>query len=306
MKKIVSLLLVLILALSVCTACGNKEKDYSLAIGVAVSGTLTNSKVSETVAAIVTDADGKIVLCRLDSVEYSAWKSGAVNTTVPTSKVAQGDNYDPNNYMPAGDWYKQAEALEKYVVGKTQAEVAAITTDAQGKTELVAGCTIGITDLLKAIDNAFKSEHKVAFTTAAEALTAGLSVVGTVKDTSKEEPASTNAKHSATFSCAVLADGKVVAAILDTAEPELVGIDAEGKATSLNYKGTKREQGEDYDPNNYMAAGDWYKQADAYAKAAIGKSASDISTLATEGVAGCTIGVTEYKAGLEAAVKAAK
>jgi len=102
-----------------------------------------------------------------------------------------------------------------------------------------------------------------------------------------------------------MADGKVVAAILDTAEPELVGVTADGSA-SLSYAGSKREQGDAYDSYSPMPAGRWYAQADAYAASAIGKSATDIATLATEGVAGCTIGVVDYKAGLEAAVKAAR
>ena len=303
-------MLVLVLALSVFVGCGKKddeneakENDYSLATGVVVTETLASSKVALTVASIVTDKDGKIVLARLDCVEYSAFdKNGNIVTAAPVSKVAQGENYDPNNYMAAGDWYKQAGALEAYVVGKTQAEVAATALE-NGKAtaaELTSTCTIGITDLLKAIDNAFKSEHKVNFKSTATKFTAGLSVVGapTVNEN--------DVKYAATFSTAVLAEGKVVAAILDTAEVTLVGVDVDAGAASLTYKGTKREQGDNYDPNNYMAAGDWYSQADAYTKSAVGKTASDIATLATEGVAGCTINVTEYKAGIEAAVKSAR
>ena len=55
-----------------------------------------------------------------------------------------------------------------------------------------------------------------------------------------------------------------------------------------------------------MAAGRWYQQVDAFAKTAVGKSASDIAGLASEGVAGCTIYAGGYKAAVEAAVKAAR
>jgi hypothetical protein len=55
-----------------------------------------------------------------------------------------------------------------------------------------------------------------------------------------------------------------------------------------------------------MAAGRWYAQADAFAKSAVGKTATDIATLASEGVAGCTIYAGGYKAGIEAAVKGAR
>lgn len=301
MKRIVSLLLVLILALSVFVGCGSKEKDYSLSIGVVVTEALAKSKVTQTVATIVTDADGKIVVCRLDCVDYSAYKSGEIVTAAPTSKVAQGENYGS---MPAGTWYKQGAALEAYVVGKTQAEVAAIALEGGKATdaELSAKCSIDIVDLLKAIDNAFKSEHKISFKSTATEFTAGLSATSSVKLT---EGDTAKVKVSTTYASAVLADGKVVAAILDTVEPELVGVTEDG-SDSLSYKGTKREQGEAYDSYSPMPAGTWYVQADVYTATAVGKTASDIATLATEGIAGCTISVTTYKAGLEAAVKAAR
>ena len=307
MKKILSLALVLVLALSVFVGCGNSEKDYTLATSIVVTETLGSSKLALTAASIVTDADGKIVDCRLDCVEYSAYdKQGNLVETAPVSKVAQGAAYDSYAPMPAGSWFKQAEALENYVVGKTQSEVAATALEG-GKAadaELKASCSIGITDLLKAIDNAFKSEHKVSFKSTATEFTAGLSVVGSVKIT--ENDTSVDVKYSATFSTAILAEGKVVAAIVDTAEPTLKGVIADEGAASLDYKGSKREQGDAYDSYAPMAGGRWYAQADAYAASAVGKTASDIATLATEGVAGCTIAVADYKAGIEAAVKSAK
>ena len=42
------------------------EKDYTLAIGVVVAKDLEGLKLDETVATIVTDANGKIVLCSID------------------------------------------------------------------------------------------------------------------------------------------------------------------------------------------------------------------------------------------------
>ncbi|MBR2454111.1 MAG: hypothetical protein IKB35_03815 [Clostridia bacterium] len=315
MKRILSLVLVLVLALSALAGCGNQdkgntEKTYTLATGVAVTENLASSKLSQTVASIVTDEAGKIVLARLDCAEYTAYKNGELVTAAPTSKVALGDAYGAGS-MPAGSFAKQAAALEAAVVGKTQSEVAALANDTgyAKDTDLFASCSINIADLIKAIGNAFNSKHKVTFKSTETSFTAGLSVVGSVKINEKEAtdtaPASTNVKYSATFSTAVMADGKVVAAILDTAEPELVGVTADG-SDSLSYAGSKRAQGDAYDSYSPMPAGRWYAQADAYAASAIGKSAANIATLAAEGVAGCTIYAGDYKAGLEAAVKAAR
>ena len=308
MKKVVSLLIILTVILTMFAGCGEPEnntptateKDYSLAIGVVLAENLASKKLTQTVATIVTDADGKIVLCRLDCVDYTAKydDDGALITTAPVSKYAQGESY----MMNAGSWATQAKALEAYVKGKTQTEVAAIALDGGVATdaELSASCSINIVDMLKAIDNAFKSEHKNAFKTASTNLLAGLNASASVKDSSTED--AKNVKLTTEYAAVVMADGKVVAAILDTAEPELKNI-TEAGAESLGYKGTKREQGEGY---GMMTSGTWYVQADAYVKAAIGKTAADIATLASEGVAGCTIYAGGYKAGVEAAVAGAR
>ena len=307
MKKIISLILVLVVAFATlafvaCDNANNTEKTYTLAIGVVVAPNTASNKITETVAAIVTDADGKVVLCKVDCIDYSVKydENGALVTTAPTSKVALGDNYS----MPAGSWAKQVSALESYVVGKTQAEVAEVAVNGYAAdADLKASCSFNIDDLVKAIDNAFKSAHKTTFTTTATAFTAGLNAAAKVEDSSADDSDVKNVKLTATYSAAVLEDGKVVAAILDTAEAELKNVTDEG-AESASFAGTKREQGDNYQMNS----GAWYVQADAYAKSAVGKTASDIATLATEGVAGCTMPYSTYdfKAGLEAAVASAK
>lgn len=302
MKKVVSLFVILALALTIMVSCNKPpvEKDYSLAMGVVVSENLSSLKITQTVASIVTDADGKIVLCRLDCVDFTAKYNddGVLNTTAPTSKVALGESYT----MPAGSWAKQSSALESYVVGKTQSEVAAIALNG-GKiadAELYASCSVDVTDLLKAIDNAFKSEHKVAFKSTADTFTAGLSTHSALKDSSKDD--SKNVKITTTYASTVLAEGKVIATILDTAEPELKDISEEA-ADSLSFSGSKRALGDSY---ANMPAGAWYAQADAYALAAAGMTADNIASLASEGVAGCTIYAGEFKACIESAVKGAR
>ena len=272
------------------------EKDYTLAIGVVVAKDLEGLKLDETVATIVTDADGKIVLCRLDCLSYTAkFTDGVLNTTAPASKVVLGDNY----MMPSGSWANQTAELEKFVVGKTQAEVAAIALNGGKLTdaEISASCTFVVTDLLKAIDNAFNSTAKVTFKTASTNLTAGLSALGTVSGDA------TNVKLVADFAGAVLADGAVVASILDCAEVEFQNIGETG-AEKDNFTKTKREQGDSY----MMTSGSWATQADAFAASAAGKTAANIEGLAIEGVAGCTMPYSpaSFKTAIVAAVKAAR
>ena len=75
MKKILALALCLcmILCAVACTTTPEepetKEAEYKLGLGVVVSTASTNgtnAQVDATIAAVVTDADGKIVLCRID------------------------------------------------------------------------------------------------------------------------------------------------------------------------------------------------------------------------------------------------
>ena len=313
MKRIVSLLIALLLVVTALVACGNKntpeettpdnnanntpvEKTYNLAIGVAVAKDLAGLKLDETVATIVTDADGKIVLCRFDCLSHTMKiTDGVLDTKAPTSKVVLGDAY----MMDKGSWATQTAKLESFLVGKTQADVAAIVLNGGKLTdaEIAAGCTFDVTDLLKAVDNAFNSTEKVTFKSTSTNFTAGLSALGTVSGDA------TNAKLVADFAGAVLVDGAVVATILDCAEVELQNIGANG-AEKDNFAKTKREQGDAY----MMDSGSWATQADAFAASAAGKTAANIEGLAIEGVAGCTMPYSpaSFKTAIVAAVKAAR
>ena len=299
MKKIVSLLMAVLLVAAVFVGCSKGPKDYSLAIGVAVSSDASTASVDKTVAAIVTDANGKIVLCRVDCVSYTAeFNDGALDTTAPTSKVALGDYYK----MPSGTWAAQTAHLESFVIGKTQSEVAAIALNGGKLTdaELSTKCTFVVSDILKAIDNAFKSEHKVSFKSDAKTFTAGLNTKAAVSTVDGD---ATGANLVVDYAAAVLADGAVVASILDCTDVTLNKI-ANGAAESVDFAGTKRVQGDAYK----MTSGAWYVQADAYAVSAVGKTAADIDGLATEGVAGCTMPYStfNFKAVISAAVKGAR
>ena len=70
MKKILALALCLCMVLcAVACTKAPAEKDYKLGMGIVVktdSTKETNAQVDATIAAVVTDADGKIVFCRID------------------------------------------------------------------------------------------------------------------------------------------------------------------------------------------------------------------------------------------------
>ena len=320
MKKILSLVLVLVLALTCFVACGDKdedkgntsnEKDYTLAIGVAT--TQDGDEVSNTVAAIII-ADNKIVACRIDTLAVKATLTdGVIEAGTYKTKGELGDDYGMltnSDYYGSklAEWDDQAKAFENYVANKTQAEVNAIAVDNAGKptdAELTAGCTVEVSDFIKAIDNAFKSEHKVAFKSA-ETLKLGVAANGTVaneKDNDNNPIA--KASYTADFAATVIAGDKVVAAIVDS--NEVTAEIANNEIGAITNPGTKLEQGDDYGMltnSDYYGSklAEWYVQAQAYANTAVGKSATEVAGLSTDKIEGsCTIYVGGYKIALEKA-----
>ena len=293
MKKILSLVLVL----SLLASCKPKEKEYKLAIAVDDGLGSVSNKVANIAVALVIDADGKIVAARFDSIEQSLKVTNGAITPVSrlTTKVEKGDAYTG---MAAGSWAKQTKAFEDFIVGKTAEEVAALdTSNVNSDNPIVAGCTMSSSTpaFQRLVAKAFAYERKVSFKTA-EDVTLGFGIeaefTGSVAD---------GAKVSAAYAAVVVAGGKVVASMLDEAECEYVFTEADGAYTAAvkkAYKGSKNELGDAYDSFSPMAAGRWYAQAQAYANSTVGKTTAELADLATEGVAGCTIGVADYKLAL--------
>ena len=206
------------------------------------------------------------------------------------------------------EWNDQAKAFETFVTGKTQAEVVGIAVDADGKTTdaaLKAGCTIAISDFIKAVDNAFKSAHKVSFKSAAT-LTLGVSAIGTVANNENDQGDAilNSLSYTADYAATVFANGKVVAAVIDSNEATTT---VEGtEFAAVTYLGTKLEQGDNY---GMLAAwgsqfAEWYVQAQNYANLTVGKTAAEISGISTnkaELTGICTIYAGGYKTSLEKA-----
>ena len=304
MKRIVSLLIALLLVVTALAACNKDnpdntdntpvEKTYTVAIAVdsAISANRDGSnKVSNTALVLVLDEAGKIAAARFDCSEVTPALNddGTLNAidSVAT-KVEQGDAYTG---MPAGSWANQTKAFENFLVGKTPAEVAALDTSAEsvkGETPLVAGCTMtsSVPAFQALVAKAAASTQKVTFKTS-EAITVGVAISTAV----------TAKKVTADFAGIVMAGGKVVASMIDSCEQSFTV--AEGAITFGTVAVSKNEQGDAY---SGMPAGPWYKQAQAFANSAVGKTAAELENLETVSdalaAAGCTMKNTTagYKA----------
>ena len=321
MKKFFAILLcaIMLVALVACDT-GAKEADYKLGMGVVVS--MDSSKdglaqVDATVAAVVTDADGKIVACRID-VAQNKYTLGTDKADKKfETKMELGSRYgmegkvDNDGNGVKLEWDAQAKAFEAWVVGKTAAQVQATELQEAGghmiavdKDLLDAGCSMQITDFIAAVVKACNDEQGMAFKTA-ENFTLGVAAKTTAADTTD-----TVVKMYTDFAATVVVDGKIVAALNDAIQPNIT-VDAEGKIVEKAFKATKRELKEGYgmegkvDNNGDGVKLEWYVQSEAFSKHVVGMTAAEVAGMKTELVnghyistdaalleAGCTIQIT--------------
>ena len=281
---------------------GPTEKTYTLSIVVdeGLGSVNARGKATAIALALVYDAEGKIVAARFESVEpalaLNADKTDLLAVGRVETKVEKGDAYTGMS----DSWKDEAAAFEKFLIGKTAAEVAALQFVVDGEDAgLVAGCTMksSMPVFQALVAEAFAYTRNVTFKTTAPATDIKL---GLAVDTKVSGSVEKGASIAADFAAVAIVDGKVAAAMLDSAEAKYTLAIAEEKltATLKEYKGTKNEQGDAYDSYAPMAGGRWYAQAQAYANSTVGKTTAELADLATEGVAGCTIGVADYKLAL--------
>ena len=340
MKKLLAIVLCLctIFALAACSPAKEeaKEAEYKLGMGVVVS--MDSSKtglaqVDATVATVVTDADGKIVACRIDVAQNKMTVTdGAVDAAATyETKMELGSRYgmegkvdnDGNGVML--EWDAQTKAFEAYVVGKTAAEVEAIQTkEANGhqiavdQTLLDAGCSMQITDFIAAVAAACKDEQGMSFKTSAKfTLGVAASTAATDSKAATAEAEGLVAMYT-DFAATVVADGKIIAALNDAIQPKIT-INAAGEIVKKEYTATKRNLKEAYnmatygasmDPNGDGKVLEWYLQSEAFSKHVLGMTATEVANMetATNSIgyqmttdadllaAGCTIQITAIKA----------
>lgn len=332
MKKFLMVIFCLTMALTLVACGGAKEKEYKFGMGVVTS--LESSKtgtaqVDATVAAVVTDAEGKIVACRIDVAQNKTAIANGVAEIKSEfkTKMELGDAYgmagkvdnDDNGVMK--EWYEQVHAFEAHVVGMTGEEVAAmetveakghqITTDAD---LLAAGCSMQITDFMAAVAKACADEQGFTFKTAKE-FTVGVAA-DSYDNGSKNATAEADGavQMYSDFAAAVISEGKILVAINDAIQPQ-VAFNAAGEITAKTYKGTKRELKSGYgmegkvDNNGDGVMKEWFEQSKAFSEFVVGMTGAEVAALETELVnghyistnedllaAGCTIQITAIKA----------
>ena len=294
MKKIVAFLLLACMMLSLAACGASATAEYKLGMGVSLSTDSSKdnqAQVDATVATVVTDKDGKIVLCRLDVAQSKMDVTGGAVEADKTfkTKMELGDDYGMVAYGNAiAEWYDQAKAFESYVVGKTAAEVEGIETvvndtghNVATDEALLAGCTMDITAFKAAVVKACNDEKGASFK-AGKDFTLGVAAITEAADSTPVGEKDAQIKMYTNYGAAVVdKDGKILAALTDATQP-VITADKDGKITDATFKGTKRELGADYGMVAYgNAIAEWDAQAKAFADYTVGKTASEVAGLET-------------------------
>lgn len=291
MKKLIALLLVLAMTMTFTACSGSAE--YKLGMGVDLNTDSSKdgqAQVDATVAAVVLDKNGKIVSCRLDVAQSKMdITDGQVDTAATfQTKMELGDAYGMVAYGNAiAEWDAQAKAFEQYVVGKTAEEVKNIptTTNEHGivatDEALLASCTMQISEFINAIVKACGDNNSVTFKAGKE-ITLGLAAITTAEEsTAADEENEGVVKMYSDFGAAVMENGKIVAAVTDSVQPQIT-MDVDGVITGSTFKGTKMELGSDYGMVAYgNAIAEWDAQAKAFAAYTVGKTAEEVRAIPT-------------------------
>lgn len=149
MKKYFGVLLLLVISVFVFTGCEKVNKgEYKE--GTYFGSYVDNYGGSETVttAVVYVDSNGMIKSVFLDNV-YT-------KDSVLTTKKTLGDKYGMKPASEAGkEWYEQVNLIEAKVIENQG--ISFMTIDEKGKTDTIAGVTLQVGALYKALENALNS-----------------------------------------------------------------------------------------------------------------------------------------------------
>lgn len=303
------------------------QSPGSAKLGMAMLTSLTKSvdagetdgvaEADVTVVTVTVDKDGKILGCMIDAVQAKIAfdKTGQLltpATTVFPTKNELGEKYGLKKASGIGkEWNEQAAAFAKYVEGMTVDEVKAIKVDEKNyptSPDLKASVTISIGGFMMGLEKA-AANAKESGAGATDKLSLGIVTtmgksLGATSD--KEGLAQTD------VTCVALTrdvSGAITGCVIDGVQSK-ISFTAEGKITTdltVNPQ-TKTELKEAYGLKKASGIGkEWFEQAEAFAKYAVGKKPEEIESIAVDEKgyaipadikANVTISIGEFKAAI--------
>ncbi len=270
----------------------NRSLDFD-----AGSEIMAMAQVDSVIAAAAFDAEGRVVDVVIDTaqtrVNFDEELQVASDPAAEIkTKVELGDDYGMINASEIGvEWHEQIAALEEWMVGKTVAEIKALSLTEEGAPEdvdLAASVTITVTDYISAVEKAYNTA--VSVEPGAESLGLGhkVSIGRSVGYTMAGETEILPLGQVDVVIAAVVfdAEGRVAGALIDTTQTR-VNFDIEGQVTSDRTAlfPTKKELGDDYGMIKASEIGvEWYEQIAALEEWMIGRTAAEIQAMQTKEV----------------------
>ncbi len=312
MKKIYALVLIMALMTAMLAGCGKTTPASSDASGIVKLGlgqltSIAKSKdlgvdaegkevlplgqVDTVMVAAGFDKDGKVVSVTIDTAQTKVKFDNLLQVTSDVAaenktKVELGDGYGMIKASTIGkEWYQQAAELEKWMVGKTIAEIKAMkmTDGVPAEADLTSLVSVSVGDYIAALEEAFTKAVDVK---GAVKVGLGHNIAmnkskSLGKDAEGKEVLPVAQVDTVMAATAFDKDGKVVATIIDNAQTK-VTFDAMGLVTAdkTAENKTKVELGDAYGMVKASTIGkEWYQQAAALGKWMVGKSVADIKAM---------------------------
>ncbi len=249
-----------------------------LALVTSIKGSVAGeAKYDVTLVGVLVDDNGIIQDCVIDSIGTSV-KFDATGITSDLNAVPQTKNELGEGYkMPSGTWKAQAEALAKYVVGKTSDEVGGIAVNAETRptdADLSSSVTMTIGSYIPAIQAAVKNAKHLGAMGGDELRLAAIPSIASSK--------AGTAQLDVDVTALTVKSGVITSCAIDSVQAK-VEFDSTGAITSdINSAvKTKNELGKDY---NMVAVGhakfEWNEQAASFASYATGKTPAEVAGIA--------------------------
>ena len=274
---------------------GVVKTGVAIVTGLGKSENASAADFDVTIVAVNVDDQGVITDCIIDSVgaKVSFDATGAVTSDVTAevkTKNELGDAYGMVAYGGAKyEWYKQAEALANFAVGKTVAQLKSGAIDETGKapagSDLASTATIYLGGYVSAIEAAVNKATHVGSQATDTLCLAVKNSLGSSKSATAEKEGV--AQLDCTVTALTVNDAGVITGCVIDAVQAKVSFDATGKiSTDLTAAvKTKNELGEAYGMVAWGGAKfEWNEQAASFAKYVTGKTAAQVAGIAvTEG-----------------------
>jgi roadblock/LC7 domain-containing protein len=256
-------------------------------------------QVDTVMAAVAFDKDGKVVKVTIDNAQTKVDfnKDLTLKSDVKAegkTKVELGDAYGMVKASSIKkEWFQQIAELEKWMVGKTVADIKAMKTTKKDDAhpavpdvaELKSSVTVSVQDYIGAVEEAYKNAFEVK---GVEKIGLGTKVSiasskGLGKDAAGKEVLPLAQVDTVMAVTGFDKDGKVVKTIIDNAQTK-VNFDNKGKVTSdkTSAPKTKVELKDEYGMVKASSIKkEWYQQAEALGNWMAGKSIADIKAMKT-------------------------